>query len=281
MVLKSLRLIALFAISILRMQAAEWQLVWADEFEVDGRPSSENWDYEHGFVRNEEYQWYQADNAYCADGLLVIEGRRERVLNPHYDPESKAWRKQRQYAEYTSASLRTKGLHSWLYGRFEVRAKIVAEDGLWPAIWFLGIEGEWPACGEIDLMEYYAGRILANACWAGQRRWQPVWDSSKTPVAQLGDADWDQTFHIWRMDWDAESIRLYLDDVLLNTIELSKTKNQGGRGPENPFKQPHYVLLNLAIGGRQGGDPSNTQFPSRYLIDYVRVYQMEEGRNGK
>ncbi|MCW8834241.1 MAG: hypothetical protein OQK09_00400 [Colwellia sp.] len=67
--------------------------------------------------------------------------------------------------------------------------------------------------------------------------------------------------------------KLYLDDQLLNTIELNKTINKTGRGPTNPFKQPHYLLLNLAIGGNQGGNPDLTPFPSRYEIDYVRVYQ--------
>lgn len=251
-----------------------WKLVWADEFEEDGRPNPANWTYEEGFVRNKELQWYQPDNAFCEDGKLIIEGRRKRKPNPNYQPDTDNWRTKRKFANYTASSLKTEGLHAWQYGRFEIRAKISAKNGLWPAIWFLGVAGPWPANGEIDLMEFYDHSILANACWEGGAKvWWPVWDSSKTPVEELGASDWDQEFHLWRMDWGDESIKLYLDDRLLNTVELNKTINRAGRGPVNPFKQPHYLLLNLAIGGKNGGDPSETSFPSRYEIDYVRVYQ--------
>ena len=118
-----------------------YQLVWADEFEQDGKPDSEKWTYETGFVRNNELQWYQPDNATCKDGRLIIEGRRETRPNPEYEEGSRSWRKNRKAISYTSACLLTRGLHSWQYGRFEIRAKIVAEDGLWPAIWFLGVDG--------------------------------------------------------------------------------------------------------------------------------------------
>src|SRR5262245_15407726 len=98
-------------------ESTAWELVWADEFEVDGRPSPANWTYEIGLVRNEELQWYQPDNATCANGLLVLTARRERVANPHHQPAAPAWAKRRPRADYTSASLTTKGLHQWLYGR--------------------------------------------------------------------------------------------------------------------------------------------------------------------
>ncbi|EMI57231.1 licheninase [Rhodopirellula sallentina SM41] len=249
------------------------QLVWADEFEVDGAPDPKNWNYELGFARNRELQWYQRQNAYCQGGRLVIEGRRERRKNPNYEAGSKTWKTQRKFAEYTSASLTTRGLQSWKYGRFEVKARITAKPGLWPAIWFLGVEGEWPSNGEIDLMEYYDGNILANACWGTRQRWNAKWDSIKKPVDSFGDPTWDERFHVWRMDWDADSIKLFVDDRLLNTIDVRKTLNPTDRGPKNPFRQPHYLLLNLAIGGANGGDPAGTTFPTRYEIEYVRVYQ--------
>ena len=263
----------------LTVVADDYQLVWADEFEVDGKPDPKNWTYEHGFVRNKEFQWYQPENAYCEAGRLVIEGRRERLPNPRYQKadknkvRSKNWKAQREFAEYTSASLTTRGLHQWKYGRFEIKAKIKTEDGLWPAIWFLGVEGQWPSCGEIDLMEFYDNSILANACWGTLKPNQPKWDTVKLPVTSFGGSDWDQEFHTWRMDWDPQTIKLFLDDQLLNTIDLSETINPLDRGPKNPFKQPHYLVLNLAIGGTQGGDPSKTEFPSRYEIEYVRIYQ--------
>jgi beta-glucanase (GH16 family) len=253
--------------------AALYQLVWADEFEVDGKPDPKNWVFEHGFCRNRELQWYQPENAVCRNGLLVIEGRRERRANPHYQPDHTDWRKSRPFAEYTSASLTTRGLHSWRYGKFEVKARFRTRSGLWPAIWFCGVEGQWPSNGEIDLMEYYAGNILANAGWGTAEPWTAQWDSSRTPVESFGDPRWEEKFHVWRMEWDRESIRLSMDDRLLNTIDLRKTLNPTDRGPKNPFRQPQYLLLNLAIGGDHGGDPSPTPFPTVYEIDYVRVFQ--------
>ena len=253
--------------------AGGYTLVWSDEFETPGRPDPANWTYETGFVRNEELQWYQPENAYCEGGYLVIEGRRDSVPNPQYDPDSDDWRARRPFATYTSACLTTQGLHRWRYGRLEVRARIETRPGLWPAIWTLGEGHEWPTGGEIDLMEYYRDLILANAAWAGPNRFQAIWDDAKIPLAHFGDSTWSGQFHVWRMDWTEAEIALSLDGELLNTISLDSTLNQ--RGPvRNPFRETeHYLLLNLAIGGTQGGDPADTPFPSRYEIDYVRVYQ--------
>jgi beta-glucanase (GH16 family) len=252
--------------------AAGYKLVWSDEFNKDGRPDPNNWTYERGFVRNQELQWYQPDNARCQNGLLIIEGRRQRKENPRYRPDSRDWRRNREYAEYTSSSLTTRNLHSWKFGRFEMRGRIDTRPGLWPAFWTLGVEGPWPANGEIDIMEYYRGILLANAAWAGQRRWAAQWDDSKKPITEFNDPNWSQKFHIWRMDWEADSIKLYVDDLLLNQIDLKETINKNGDG-KNPFHQPHYIILNLAIGGTSGGDPSDTKFPAKFEVDYVRIYQ--------
>lgn len=251
----------------------EYQLVWADEFSRDGKPDPGNWIFEHGFVRNKELQWYQLDNAFCKDGILIIEGRKEHIPNPDYREDSGNWKTNREFIEYTSSSLKTMGLHSWQYGRFEIKARIKTQEGLWPAIWFLGIEGEWPSSGEIDLMEYYGEHLHANACWGSQKRWQGKWDSAKKPIASFNDPQWDEKFHVWRMDWDESNLKLYVDDTLLNDIDIAKTNNPTDRGPKNPFRQPHYLLLNLAIGGASGGDLSGTSFPTQYEIDYVRVFQ--------
>jgi len=269
--------ILMLTVPLTHMSAAKesdgYKLVWADEFNRDGRPDPNNWGYEHGFVRNEELQWYQPDNARCENGMLVIEARQERLPNPNHDPDSNSWRRSRSHAEYTSACLKTAGLHNWTFGRFEMRARIDTRAGLWPAFWTLGSARPWPGCGEIDIMEYYRGMLLANACWASERRWVAIWDDLKKSITDFGDPDeWSSKFHVWRMDWDKDRVRLYVDDELLNTIELSKTIN---RTPDraNPFHVPHYILLNLAIGGTNGGDPSATEFPARFEIDYVRVYQ--------
>lgn len=270
-------IVLLFSLSALcradDRETDDYHLVWADEFEKDGTPDAKNWTNELGFVRNKELQWYQPQNAFCKDGQLIIEGRREQKPNPNFKQGSGNWKENRKQIEYTSASLTTKGLHSWQYGRFEVKARIKTENGLWPAIWFVGIKGEWPSNGEIDLMEYYNGNILANACWGTKTQWQAKWDSSKKPVASFKDPAWDDKFHTWRMDWDKDSIKLYIDDILLNTIDVTQTINPTDRGPKNPFRQAHQMLLNLAIGGQAGGDPSKTAFPTKYEIEYVRIYQ--------
>lgn len=252
---------------------APYRLVWADEFEKAGRPDPANWVFEEGFVRNQELQWYQQPNAFCENGLLIIEGRKERRPNPTYVKGSKDWKKGRETIEYTSACVTTQGKHSWKFGRFEIRAKIKSSAGLWPAIWTLGVEGQWPNNGEVDIMECYKGQILANACWGTAKDWTAKWDDSKKPISSFNDPKWDEKFHIWRMDWDEKEIKLYVDDLLLNTVDLTKTLNVKKGVPKNPFHQPHYLLLNLAIGGHAAGDPKGTVFPTRYEIDYVRVYQ--------
>jgi beta-glucanase (GH16 family) len=246
-----------------------YQLVWSDEFDVDGAPNSENWNFEHGFVRNEEDQWYQQDNATVEDGILVIEGRKERIPNPNYKAGSSDWKTSRQYAEYTSSSLTTSGMQTWQFGRFEMRARIPARAGMWPAWWTLGVSGEWPANGEIDIMEYYQGKVLANVACGTSTRWQAKWDSATKAVSSLGD-DWAQDFHLWRMDWDDKQIVLYLDDVEMNRTQLEDMQNPDGK---SPFLQKQYMILNLALGGNNGGDLGQSTFPARYEIDYVRVFQ--------
>ena len=140
-----------------------YKLVWADEFNVEGPPDPNVWSFEHGFKRNDELQWYQEDNATCRDGMLVIEARRERVRNTNYQEGHKDWRRNRPFAYYTSSCIHTRGKRSWKYGRFVMRAKIDVRPGLWPAFWTLGTARPWPGCGEIDVMEYYDGKLLANA----------------------------------------------------------------------------------------------------------------------
>jgi len=250
------------------------KLVWSDEFNKKGRPDPNNWTYERGFVRNQELQWYQPENAQCENGMLIIEGRRQLKQNPHYRAGSKDWKRSREYTEYTSSSLTTRRLHSWKFGRFEMSGRIDTRPGLWPAFWTLGIEGSWPSNGEIDIMEYYRGILLANAAWATKKRWVPKWDDSRKPITEFNDPNWSEKFHIWRMDWDADSIKLYVDDLLLNEVDLSETINKDNEG-KNPFHQPHYIILNLAIGGKAGGDPSNTKFPAKFEVDYVRIYQKQ------
>jgi beta-glucanase (GH16 family) len=120
-------------------------------------------------------------------------------------------------------------------------------------------------------MEYYRGNLLANVAWGAAQPGRAVWADTRTPMATLG-ASWSSEFHVWRMDWDADHIRLFVDGRLLNDVDLTGAINQDGTGV-NPFHQPHYLLVNLAIGGTSGGDPTSTDFPAKFEIDYVRVYQ--------
>ncbi len=240
-----------------------WSLAWSDEFDVEGRPNPENWGYESGMVRNNEWQYYTDQNATIVGGFLVIQGRREA----------------HEGADYTSSSLRTINddwtpKQAFQYGRFEMRARVVAEPGLWPAFWTLGIGlGNWPFNGEIDIMEYYDDRVHANVASSAstdQNAYSARWDGASRLVSDFGVEDWDAKFHVWRMDWDAERIVLSVDDYVMNDVPIDTMLNADGT---NPFAQPHYVLVNLAIGGNAGGDASGTHFPVHYVIDYVRVYQ--------
>lgn len=258
-----------------------YKLVWHDEFNGEGAPDPSSWTPEEGFVRNHEWQWYQADNARQSDGSLIITARRESRPNPTYREGSKNWGEQRKNIECTSSCYISKGKREFLYGRFEIRARIPASRGSWPAIWFHGSNWPWPSAGEVDLMEFYVrdGRrsILANACWGGENN-QSAWNSGIIPFTHFTSKDslWATQFHVWRMDWDKDFIKMYLDDELLNTIDLSKTFNGKGSAGEgqNPFRTPMYILLNLAMGS-SGGPVEESTLPVRYEVDYVRVFQMK------
>ena len=247
-----------------------YKLVWHDEFDVDGAPDPAVYSFEKGFQRNEEAQWYQSANATVQGGLLVIEARKETVQNPNYTG-SGDWKTTRKTAEYTSSSLSTSGHQSFQYGHFEMRARIPTDAGMWPAWWTLGVSGEWPSNGEIDIMEFYQSKLLANVACGTSTRWQAKWDSATKSLSSLG-ASWTSQFHVWTMDWDDQNIVLSVDGTQLNTSALSSMLNSDGK---SPFKQKAYMIVNLAIGGQNGGDPSKTSFPKRYEIDYLRVFQKQ------
>ncbi|HDR68526.1 MAG TPA: glycoside hydrolase family 16 protein [Bacteroidaceae bacterium] len=254
------------------------QLVWNDEFNIDGQPDPGKWGNEYGFVRNRELQWYQPQNAICKNGSLLIEGKKERIANPDYHPSGRDWRTNREYAEYSSSCLLTRGLHEWpVFGYFEIRARIDTTRGSWPAIWLLGTRGRWPHCGEIDIMEFYRidgePTILANAAWGSEKKFRGEWDTAKVPLRKFldSDPDWVKKFHVFSMHWDRETIQIYIDGSLINKIPLDQTVNPDG---SNPFRDnnPHYILLNLALGSN-GGEPDDDNFPITFEVDYVRVYQ--------
>ena len=243
--------------------AADWKLVWADEFNYQGLPDTNKWGYEAGFVRNHESQYYtkaRLENARVEDGHLVIECRKE-----HFTPANHA------PVEYTAASLTTRGKAGWQYGRIEARAKIPQGKGVWPAIWMLGEDKAqvgWPRCGEIDIMEFVGKEptgIHGTLHYFAEGKHQSDGGTLHTnqPFAD---------FHVYAVEWTPERIDFFFDDQKYHTVHLDKA-NQGSG---NPFRAPQYLILNFALGGAWGGPIDDAVLPQKFLIDYVRVYQSTE-----
>ncbi len=259
------------------VSAADWKLVWSDEFDKPGQPDPAKWNYEEGFIRNNEAQYYtraRPENARVENGMLIIEARKERFANSRYQPgapESSRGGRGREFAEYTSASLTTRGKASWTYGRIEVRAKLPPGRGTWPAIWMLGTNTAqvgWPAGGEIDLMEFVGfdpGLIHANV---HTKKYNHVKNNGKG--SQIHTADACEAFHVYALEWNAERLDFFVDNQKYFTYS-----NEGSGTDAWPFDKDQYLILNLAIGGAWGGAKGIDErcFPQRYYIDYVRVYQ--------
>ena len=234
-----------------------WSLVFADEFEHRGPPDPTKWTPELGFVRNEEAQYYTArpENLRVENGALVIEARKE----PY------------QGFAYTSASLTTIDHEHFLYGRVELRAKIPAGKGTWPAAWLLGAdinEIGWPASSEIDIMEHVGHEPARIYGTVHTPAYNHVLNTSKGGSLDL-EAPWAR-FHVYAVEWSMDRIDFFVDDRRYFTFA-----NEDGGASVWPFEKPHYLILNLAIGGSWGGERGidDAGFPHRYLIDYVRVYR--------
>jgi beta-glucanase (GH16 family) len=241
----------------------QWERVWSDEFDYEGLPDKTKWNYEEGFVRNEEKQYYTRDrleNARVEHGMLVIECRKE-----HFTPKDHA------PVKYTSASLTTANLANWRYGRIEVRAKLPKGRGVWPAIWTLGTnfpKVDWPACGEIDIVELVGkepNHIYGTLHYSLEGG-KDAEDQGMLDTAKPGD-----DFHIYAVEWDADRIDFFFDAVKYHTAFIGKA----GMGANNPFRKPHYLILNFALGGGWGGPIDDAILPQQLLIDYVRVYQQK------
>jgi beta-glucanase (GH16 family) len=251
---------------------AGWKLVWHDEFDQARCPSRANWSFEHGFVRNGELQWYQPENAYCRDGVLVLEARREPKPNPSYRPGSDDWRLSRPAAGYTSSSIASK--YSFTYGRAEALIRIDPRAGSWQDFWVLGTPYRqnpttWPASGEVDITEYYRNAVRANIC--NPKRSLCGWSTAIQSLDRLGGQAWADRFHLGSMVWNARRIDLFLDGRLVNRFPVAEAARRGRRNPY--VGQPAFMLFSQAIGGSNGGDPANTDFPVRLEVQYVRVYQ--------
>ena len=268
--------ICMFAMLSQGVYAGEWKLVWSDEFDYKGLPDKTKWNYEEGFVRNKEMQYYtkaRKENARVENGVLVIEGRKEKFKNPKYKAGSKDRKEQREFASYTAASLTTRHKTSWKYGRIEVRAKLPHGKGIWPAIWTLGTNiGEigWPRCGEIDIMEFVGKEpnlVHANAHFAASGKHTSDGGKLRTdkPFAD---------FHVYAIEWREDRMDFFFDKTKYYTFMIDKA----GKGEDNPFRKPHYLLINLALGGTWGGPIDDAVLPQKYLIDYVRVYESDKGQ---
>jgi beta-glucanase (GH16 family) len=253
--------------------AADWMLVWSDEFNTNGLPDATKWTYEEGFVRNNEKQYYtkrRAENARVENGILVIESRREKFKNAGYQAGARSGSKSIEFAEYTSASLTTCGLHAWTYGKVEVRAKLPGGRGTWPAIWMLGGENGagWPACGEIDIMEFVGHEPGVIHGTVHTAKYNHVKGTQKGGKVTVNDPD--REFHVYSAEWTPERIDFLVDGKKYFSFANEKTGTEAW-----PFDNPHYLILNTAVGGAWGGAKGidDTIFPTRFFIDYVRVYQ--------
>ncbi|HZH73356.1 MAG TPA: glycoside hydrolase family 16 protein [Mariniphaga sp.] len=241
-------------------KSGKWKLVWEDNFDYNGLPDSRIWNYEHGYVRNNEAQYYtkgRLENARVEDGNLIIEAR-----NDNWEGN-----------KITSASLHTFGTKSILYGRVEVRALLPTGKGTWPAIWMLGNSIQkgtrWPDCGEIDIMEnvgFDPDVVHANI---HTKAYNHVLGTGKGNKIELHEPY--KKFYTYTIEWHPDRIEFYVDDDRYFVYENEKTGEATW-----PFDKPHYLILNLAIGGGWGGQKGIDQdiFPQKYLIDYVRVYEL-------
>ncbi len=257
--------LAIFIVSAVAA-AAERILIWSDEMDVDGLPNPEKWLYDTGGGGwgNDEAQYYtgeRLENARVENGVLIIEARRE--------PWPSARNRQN---EYTSARLVSKGAGDWLYGRVEVRAKLPAGRGTWPAIWMLpsgDAYGRWPRSGEIDIMEHVGFDM--NRIHGSLHSLAHNWLTETQPTASIVVDNVDTEFHTYAIEWAPGEIRFFVDD-----IEYLHAQDPGTGWEEWPFDQPFHLVLNVAVGGFWGGlegiDPDI--WPQRMEIEYVRVYDM-------
>lgn len=244
-----------------------WTLAWSDEFSgADGSaPDPSKWTYDLGGKGwgNSELECYtnRAQNAQIQGGNLIITAQKEAFTCSDGTASS-----------YTSARLKTQGLFSQAYGRFEARIKIPAGQGMWPAFWMLGnniSSTGWPDCGEIDIMENIGKEPgTVHGSLHGPSTSGPTSDATASFSLPAGQTFADG-FHVYAVEWEPGTVRFYLDSNLYATF----TQAQWPAGGTWVFDHPFFLLLNVAVGGSWPGSPDNTtQFPQQMLVDYVRVY---------
>jgi beta-glucanase (GH16 family) len=283
--------------------SAGWQLVWSDDFEGTTIDKTK-WSFEENCWGggNGEQQCYtnRDTNAFVADGKLNIVAKKESFTGSN-QPEGGGT--DTATLPYTSARLRTKNLAEWTFGRFEIRAKLPAGQGTWPAIWMLPTNspyGNWASSGEIDIME--AVNLKAPTDEAGMTPGTPetrvygtlhygrAWPANKQsgePYKLPNAVNPADGFHTYALEWEDGEIRWYVDDVHYATQRSSGWYSQYNLSgvltdaPEGaPFDKASrfHLLLNLAVGGAWAGNVNNkgideSVFPQTMQVDFVKVYE--------
>lgn len=277
---------------------SEWEMVWSDEFggtELDRSkwlPEQSCWG-----GGNNERQCYtdRAENIVVEGGFLYLKARKERFTGPDRPPEIALDPNPQVTQEYTSGKVRTKGLHSWKYGRIEVRAKVPPGQGMWPAVWMMPEDatyGPWPLSGEIDILEAVnlgascddcEGDVGENrsvsALHFGKMSPDNLAIDQKTPLPDLSLPS--DAFHTYAVEWGQGLIRFLVDDRVHLTVprEQWSTGSPKAKGnPDAPFDQPFYVMANLAVGGAwpersNAKGLAQSSLPNQFAIDWIRVYQ--------
>jgi len=238
----------------------KWELVWSDEFEKSGPVDAKKWKAEtggHGWG-NQELQHYTAslNNGRVEDGKLIIEARQEDFADQRY----------------TSARLNSTA--NFMYGRFEVRAKLPRGRGTWPAIWMMPHGsgryegGKWPDNGEIDIMEHvgFDHGVVHASVHTKSYNW--IVGTQKTAKIVVDDAS--SEFHVYAIEWSPDRIDFFVDDQKYHSFVNPRMTSK-----EWPFDQPFYFILNVAVGGIWGGKHrvDDAIFPQRMEVDYVRAYK--------
>lgn len=239
----------------------EYVMVWNDEFNTPGLPDSTKWGYEVGKVRNNELQYYtykRPENARIQDTVLILEAHKEKYKD----------------ASYTSASIISKMKGDWLYGKFEISAKVPGGLGTWPAIWMMPTDdayGGWPKSGEIDIMEYVGydpHKLYYNIHFQGTRKKGHESTGSSSLFLQPY-----HRFVKFTLVWTPSKVEWFEDDKLVHTYTKKSNRHKVW-----PFDKRFYMILNLAYGGAWGGQQGidDTKLPHKFYVDYVRVYQLQE-----
>jgi len=256
-----------------------WKLVWSDEFNgPDGSaPDPAWWTYDLGGNGwgNDELEYYtrRPENVAIQNGNLVITARRESFSGPADPAATGPEGKTVVTRDYTSARLKTQGLFSQTYGRFEARIQIPKGQGIWPAFWMLGADIDkvhWPGSGEIDIMENIGKEpTKIHGSLHGPGPGGSGTDDMTAVFTLPRGGQFAEAFHVFAVEWEPGVIRFYVD----GTLYFTATPKGMPHGTGWVFDHPFFLLLNLAVGGDWPGNPdSSTQFPQQMLVDYVRVY---------